>query len=175
MNRWITLFCCFFLVAASGCAQHSPAATTCLNEDFDKKIHRLLSFSVPTISPSALKAIHNDVLLLDAREEEEYRVSHIPNALHLGYKQINKDLLQTLPKDTTIVVYCSIGYRSEKAGEQLEEMGFTHVYNLYGSIFEWVNQGHPVVDKDNQPTPKVHTYNKNWSKWLENDEAVKVW
>jgi hypothetical protein len=47
--------------------------------------------------------------------------------------------------------------------------------NLYGSIFEWVNQGNPVVNKDNQPTQQVHTYNKNWSRWVEKDKAEKVW
>lgn len=45
-----------------------------------------------------------------------------------------------------VVLYCFIGYCSEKVVEQFWEWGFIKVYNLYGSIFEWVNQGYFVVD-----------------------------
>ena len=72
-------------------------------------------------------------------------------------------------------MYCSIGYRSEKVGEELKKMGFKNVYNLYGSIFEWVNQGNEVVDENEKVTEKVHTYNKRWSKWIEDGKAEKVW
>jgi len=93
----------------------------------------------------------------------------------MGYDDYDGDLLNEVPKDTPIVVYCSIGYRSEKIGEKIQKLGFTKVYNLYGSIFEWVNQDNPVVDSNNKPTDKVHTYNKKWSKWVQDGKAVKVW
>jgi len=54
-------------------------------------------------------------------------------------------------------------------------MGYKNVYNLYGSIFEWVNDGNEVVDKNNKPTDEVHTYNKKWSKWVEEGKAKKIW
>jgi len=38
--------------------------------------------------------------------------------------------------------------------------GYTNVSNLYGGIFEWVNQGNNVVDDNNRITPKVHAYGK---------------
>ncbi len=134
----------------------------------------MLGFSVKTIAPSDVKRASN-MVILDARERSEYEVSHLPNAVFIGYNNFEKKLVDSLAKDRPIVVYCSIGYRSEKIGEKLQKLGFTKVYNLYGSIFEWVNQGNVVVDKNGQPTKKVHTYNKNWSRWVEDGKAEKVW
>ena len=74
-----------------------------------------------------------------------------------------------------IILYCSIGYRSEKIGEQLKERGFTEVYNLYGSIFEWVNQDKPIVDESGEETKKIYTYSWMWSKWMMNSEYQQIW
>lgn len=80
-----------------------------------------------------------------------------------------------IPKDAKIVLYCSVGYRSEKIGEKLQKMGYTDVNNLFGSLFEWVNRGYKVVDKDGNETQKVHTYNKDWSQWVDETKAKKTW
>jgi len=52
-------------------------------------------------------------------------------------------------------------------------MGFTNVRNLYGGIFEWVNEGGEIRNSKNQPTDSVHTYSKSWSIWLE--KGIKVY
>jgi rhodanese-related sulfurtransferase len=164
-------FSCLFIT----CNGQVPASRAhCQNSDFDKKVANMLSFTVKTISPSDLKRQSN-VVVLDARERSEYDVSHLPNAVFIGYNSFEKKALDTIQKDRTIVVYCSIGYRSEKMGEKLTKLGYTKVFNLYGSIFEWLNQGYPVVDKNGQPTKKVHTYNKAWSRWVEEGKAEKIW
>ncbi len=170
MKNTIVLLLSILVANVAGCAQSSSTPPDqCTNPAFDKKIKRLLRFTVPTLSPQQVKEL-DAPLLLDAREREEYDISHLPNAQHIGYRDFDKSTLTHLPKDTTLVVYCSIGYRSEKIGEQLQKMGFTNVYNLYGSIFEWVNQGNIVVDTNNNPTKRIHTYNRAWSKWMENGE-----
>jgi rhodanese-related sulfurtransferase len=169
---FVILSCSVFFVACNG--QIPVSRARCQNPDFDKKVANMLSFSVKTISPSDLNRQSN-VLVLDARERTEYDVSHLPNAVFIGYNSFEKKTLDTIQKDRTIVVYCSIGYRSEKIGEKLKKMGYTKVFNLYGSIFEWLNQGYPVVDKNGQPTNKVHTYNKAWSRWIEDGKAEKIW
>jgi rhodanese-related sulfurtransferase len=162
------------LLSNIGCAQKTTTKASCNNPDFDNKVRKLLNLTVTPITPEDLKQM-DGALLLDIREKEEYDVSHIEGAEYMGYNDYDASLLKDLPKETPIVVYCSIGYRSEKIGEKIQKLGFTKVYNLYGSIFEWINQGNPVVDNNNNPTDKVHTYNKNWSKWVEDGKAVKVW
>ncbi len=140
----------------------------------DKTLRAMLHFSVPTISVDSLKKM-NDRILLDAREQKEFDVSHIPTAQYCGYDHFNPSVLAGVPKDKKIVVYCSIGVRSEKIAEKIKAMGYTHVANLYGGQFEWVNTGNGAVDKTGSKTRKVHAYNRLWSIFLDGDKVEKVW
>ena len=60
-----------------------------------------------------------------------------------------------------------------KITKKLKKAGYTKVFNLYGGIVEWVNQGLPVYDPQGNSTNKVHTYTKFWGKWL--DKGVRVY
>ena len=165
--------CCLPLLC---CAQQErPENANCMNQQFDKKVDQLISYTVPVMDVNQLKQSQKDVIILDAREKEEYDISHIKGAQYIGYNKLEKATLKKIDKDATIVVYCSVGYRSEKIGEKLQKMGYTDVHNLYGSIFEWINRGNEVVDKNGQVTNKIHTYNKKWSQWVEEGKADKVW
>ena len=173
---WIFFFTIYSMLSA--CAQNKtipPDRATCQNEAFDKEVEKTINFTVPTISVSELKKELNEVYLFDTRSKEEFEVSYIPNAQYLGYWNFDKEALKDIPKDSKIVLYCSIGYRSEKMGEKMQKMGFSNVHNLYGSIFEWVNQGNEVVNENSTPVKKVHTYNRQWSEWVKEGSAVKVW
>lgn len=176
--RCIISLSILFLIAIQGCAQNKPIPTdrpTCQNPAFDAKVARTISFSIPTIGVSELKEELENVYLLDAREKEEFEVSHLPGAKYIGFLNFDKTKLSEIPKDAKVVLYCSIGYRSEKIGERLQKMGYTDVHNLYGSIFEWVNRGNPVVNQHGTPTREVHVYNRQWSEWVEEGSAKKVW
>ncbi len=139
---------------------------------YNLTLKTLLSHSIPEVSVSQVKGMKN-VLLLDAREWNEYQVSHIENAKYVGYDQFQLETLRTIDKKQRIVVYCSVGYRSEKISEKLKQAGFTDVSNLYGGIFEWVNQSNPVVDSKGKATENIHAYNKTWGVWL--SKGVKVY
>ncbi len=167
-----TLFILFYL-SLSACSAQPQTAALVSNPDFDQTIRSYLDFSVPIITVGELAETKDEYVLLDAREPDEYAVSHIEGAKYIGFKDFDRTALEGLPKDKPIVLYCSIGYRSEKTGEKLQELGFTEVKNLYGSIFEWVNQGHPVVDNVGVETKEVHAYSKKWGKWIENPAVEK--
>lgn len=143
--------------------------------DYDKELSSLYRHSVKTIQPQeAKKLIGNPkVIFLDTRSPEEFNVSHLPKARFLNYDKYTIEDLRKLPKDCKLIVYCSVGYRSERVGEKLLKLGFTDVANLYGGIFEWKNDGLLVVNQANYPTDSIHTYNKNWSKWL--NKGIKVY
>ena len=128
--------------------------------------------TVPTISCSELKKEQNEVVLLDTRAKREYEVSHLPEARWVGYEEFDLKKVENLPKDTPIVVYCTVGVRSERVGEKLKAAGYKNVRNLYGSIFEWVNQDNTVVDNQGKPTQKVHAYSRTWGVWLNKGEKV---
>lgn len=137
---------------------------------YDAMLHGMYSNTVPIILADTLEP--NNYLVLDAREPREFEVSHLPGAKWVGYDTFNKKSLADLPKDTAIVVYCTVGYRSERIGEKLEKMGFTNVKNLYGGIFQWVNEDKHVVDMNDEKTEKVHAYSKAWGIWLNKGEKV---
>ncbi len=139
---------------------------------YNLTLKALLSHSVPEVSVAQVKEM-KDVLFVDAREWNEYKISHIVNAIFVGYERFEMNRLKSVDKSKEIVVYCSVGYRSEKISEKLKQAGFIHVSNLYGGIFEWVNQGNPVVDEKGKMTDHVHAYSKTWGVWL--NSGVKVY
>jgi len=98
-------------------------------------------------------------IVVDVRDEAEYAVSHLPGARHLP----TVDAIQQadISPDSTLVLYCSVGYRSARLADKLQAAGYPHVFNLEGSVFEWYNQGHPLV-ADQQPVQQVHPYNRLW-------------
>ena len=154
-------------------AQDRPS-TMVLDVDFDKTIRSYLEFSVPVISCNDLEDMKDDVLILDTRTREEFEISHIPGAKFAGFDSFDEAMLAAVRKDQKIIVYCSIGYRSEKIAERIQSMGYD-VANLYGSIFEWVNQDKPIVDKNGNKTHKLHTYNRKWSRWVKPNSVQKIW
>jgi rhodanese-related sulfurtransferase len=168
------VFSLLFLLQISF-AQVDNKKNHCTNSDFDKKVASYLNFTIPTISVQELHSKPNDYLKLDAREFKEYQVSHIPGAKFIGYSNFNIIKMAAIDKKTKIVVYCSIGYRSEKIGEKLKKQGFTNVYNLYGSIFEWANMDYPLEKENNLKTKEIHGYNKSWSKWVTNPKLLKTY
>jgi rhodanese-related sulfurtransferase len=155
-----------FILAFSSCSYAQKSQT-----EFDGMLDKLLSHSVKEVKPSDV-SVKSDVVFLDTREKEEYEISHIENAIWIGFDNFDKKSLAKIPKSKPIVVYCSVGYRSEKITERMEKLGFKDVSSLYGGIFSWKDAGLKVVDSSGKPTEKVHTYNKKWSQWLKNGEKV---
>lgn len=139
----------------------------------DKTLKKFNKESVPYIQVEEL-AEQDSVVLLDAREREEFEVSHLKDALWVGHKAFEIDsIFSSVPnKNDEVVVYCSIGVRSENIGEKLIKAGYTNVKNLYGGIFEWKNRGYPVFDSVNQETEKVHAFSKHWGKLLTKGEKI---
>lgn len=125
------------------------------------------SETVPYISVQELAMPKTEAVLLDARETTEYEVSHIKDAIHVGYNNFNlEETTQQLnDKQQTIIVYCSLGIRSEDIADQLQKAGYTNVYNLFGGIFEWKNNDFSVYNSEGE-TNNVHAFSKAWSKWL---------
>lgn len=127
--------------------------------------------NVPLISCEAASKLKS-TQFLDTRAYPEFKVSHISQARWVGYEEFSLDKVNDISKGTPIVVYCSVGVRSERVGKKLIDAGFTNVQNLYGSLFEWVNQGYPIVDMAGKPTQKVHAYSPAWGIWLKKGEKV---
>ena len=143
-------------------------------QSLKKLLKKYNTESVAYASVAFVKA-NSSFVLLDAREQKEYDVSHLKNAIQVGYDHFDlaKTTSKLTDKNATIVVYCSVGIRSEDIAEKLQKAGYTNVFNLYGGIFEWKNKQNIVVDSLNNPTEKIHTFSKEWSTWLK--KGIKVY
>lgn len=139
------------------------------NTDIDTEVRKLYKNTVPVLRPEQVRTAH---VILDARERGEYDVSHLRGARWVGHEDFNLKRVSRISKTDTIIVYCSIGYRSERVGEKLLKAGYTKVFNLYGGIFQWKNSGHAVVDANNDTTERVHCYDRSWSRFLMKGEQV---
>jgi len=151
------------LAPLAGCAQDLgwAAVDRMIRHDFP---------AAPAILPDTLAARLGGPaapVLLDVREPEEFAVSHLAGARRVDPEAsaLPEEVL-ALPRDTPIVAYCSVGYRSAAVVERLRAEGFTRVENLEGSIFRWANEGRPVV-RDGTAVREVHPYDRAWGVLLD--------
>jgi len=92
---------------------------------------------------------HDDALLLDVREDSEYRNDgHIINSLHIPMGDLEGRMGELEKyKGKPIIAYCRSGHRSRSACTQLKRGGFEQVYNLGGGIMAWQSANLPVTRK----------------------------
>ena len=133
----------------------------------------------PSIDTDQAKEIIDtkQTLIIDCRREDEFQVSKIPGAKNLDFKCEDNELtelLKDVEKDTQIINYCSLGYRSAIMTNRIQNLvkDRNPVYNLEGSIFKWANENKPLTDHQDQPTLKVHPYSfkfafltLSWNRW----------
>lgn len=155
------------------CLLSSPLIAQIKNPEYKQTLDSLYKHTVPLITiDEFIKIDKYNLHILDTREEDEFMVSHIKNARHVGNFWFDMRKVYDIPKNSTVVVYCSVGIRSEKIGEKLIAAGYKNVLNLYGGIFEWVNQSHPVYKQNGVQTAEIHTYNNTWDRWAERGTKV---
>lgn len=81
----------------------------------------------------ANELILGGAVLLDVRSVDEYKISHLDNAVNAPYTEIHVDISSLVPdKEQTIIVYCATGKRSSQAKYTLDYMGYKNVYYLGG-------------------------------------------
>ncbi len=71
--------------------------------------------------------------ILDVRTQPEYAPRHIKNAMNLDFRSLSPtfaEMLKSLDKTRTYLVYCGSGSRSAQAAEVMRAQGFLLVYNM---------------------------------------------
>lgn len=140
---------------------------------FEHTLRSLLDEDFPALEAPELKALleEEDIVLLDARALSEYKVSHLKGAIWIGYTDFKASRVEGIERDNKVVVYCSVGYRSEELSRRLQNLGFNQVLNLYGGIFDWHNKGYPIY-ANGERISRIHGYDSLWSKFLQKGEIV---
>jgi len=164
-----------------------PATAAAQNTSADKrlaKIHHTIQSDYPNLSHvsaeemTAVLSGGDNILLLDVRKEKEYAVSHIDGAVRVD-PDISEDKFMQLYGDQAvgknIVLYCSVGRRSSRLGDQVRarllEKGAAKVSNLEGGIFGWHNASRPLMRGD-ADTDKVHPYNAWWGRLVSRKDGI---
>lgn len=76
-------------------------------------------------------------ILLDVRTPSEFEEKRIEGALLLPDTEIKEKAEEILPdKEAVILVYCRSGRRSAQSAKELNQMGYTNVYD-FGGIIDW--------------------------------------
>lgn len=83
--------------------------------------------------------------LLDVRTPEERAIAAIPGAVLLNESEAAR--IETLPRDTKLVLHCHHGGRSQQAAEQFVALGFSEVWNVVGGIDAWSQEIDPDVPR----------------------------
>jgi hydroxyacylglutathione hydrolase len=79
----------------------------------------------------------DDFLVLDVRDEDEWRDGHIEGAMHIYVGKLESRISE-VPRDRPITVVCNVGHRASLAASILMRAGYTNVCcDVLGSMKAW--------------------------------------
>ena len=91
------------------------------------------------------KARSGEAVLIDVREESEFRQGHAQAARHLSKGVLEVEIEEQVPDPNQVIIaYCGGGGRSALAADNLQKMGYTNVRSLAGGLRAWKEAGLPT-------------------------------
>lgn len=88
---------------------------------------------------------HEDAIVVDVRENQEYAQGYILDSLHIPLSNFNAQQSKLEKhKNVPIIVNCNSGHRSVQACKILKKSGFEKVYNMRGGILAWQSASLPI-------------------------------
>ena len=78
-------------------------------------------------------AANPHAILMDVREDNEWKKSHAAQAVHLGKGILERDIEHRFPDpNAEIIMYCGGGYRSVLTADAAQKIGYRNVASLIG-------------------------------------------
>ncbi len=94
-------------------------------------------------------AANPSAILVDVREDDEFRTEHVKGATHIGKGVIERDIEKLVPeKATELLLYCGGGFRSALAADALQQMGYTNVVSVDGGFKAFKASGKEMESGD---------------------------
>lgn len=103
---------------------------------------------IKEISPEEARAQvqHGEAVLIDVREESDFRDAHAEGAKHLSKGVIELEIEEEVPDPNDVIIcYCGGGSRSALAADNLQKMGYTNVRSMAGGLRAWKEAGLPTA------------------------------
>ncbi len=121
---------------------------------------------IPEVSVTDVKAEQEngkDFVLLDVRDEDEYRAGYIPDAVHVTRGMLEFSVEDHLPdRDQKVVVYCAAGLRSLLAAKSLRAMGYTDTVSMAGGYRDWSAAGFPTTQDKEMSHEQLDRYSRHF-------------
>jgi len=136
MNKW-NVFLLGLATSLTHAEVNNSHAILALNETQNSSV---MEKKTETILPHQAATLLADkqAVILDVREESEWKQKHIPGAIHIPLGQLKNRLSELEQyKQTPLITQCRTGRRSLQALKALKSVGFSKVYNLEGGIVAW--------------------------------------
>ena len=77
-----------------------------------------------------------EVTIIDIRDEESYKESHVECAQSVNESNL-EDFLRKADKESPLICYCYHGFSSQNAAQFFQEEGFKKVYSIEGGFEAW--------------------------------------
>jgi len=132
-----------------------------------------------TVAPTVFseKIIANpNALILDVRTPQEFAEGHIDKAQNIDWNAGEfEQMMQAVPREQEILLYCKGGGRSAGALVKLQEMGFTNITELKGGMMAWNNEfGQPQAASSNAQPKSSEMTMQDFEKLIDTDKTVLV-
>jgi rhodanese-related sulfurtransferase len=87
------------------------------------------------------------MIIIDARDPEDYRKAHIPGAVSLLNAEVEEKAEELIQRGLPVIVYSNDENcpASGLVSKKLDDMGYSPVYDYNPSYADWVKRGYPVV------------------------------
>ncbi len=118
-------------------SKHSPRFVQLVNEAKQE----IKEIEIETVKERLAEGY--DFILIDVREESEFEIDHITEAVHMSKGIIERDIEARCPgTNTELVLYCGGGYRSALCAHNLKRMGYKKVLSMAGGFRAWQQAGY---------------------------------
>lgn len=98
------------------------------------------------VRPAELKQLLDaksaDIVIVDVRDETEFKEGHIPTAINIPVETFALRS-EVLPKEKKVIVYCNTGGRSYNAYRKLMKLAYPNIAQT--TFAEWKEAGIPVA------------------------------
>jgi rhodanese-related sulfurtransferase len=108
------------------------------------------------ITVAAAKALFDQqAIFIDARKLDPYKLDHVKGAFRMAEEDFqfgNPPMLAAIPRDATLVVYCSGGNcdESEQVAKLINGAGYQKVYVMHDGIPGWLAMSYPSEKGEGQ-------------------------
>ena len=98
----------------------------------------------------------NGALLVDVREENEFKTGHVPGTVNVSRGRLEFRIWKPLgypdkvDMNRKIYVQCATGGRATLAAKQLKDIGFTNVTAVVIELADWQKKGHPFIKDESK-------------------------